>query len=77
MALNFPPLKHERVGWLRDKPFAHRGLHDVDRKIVENTLPACQAAVTHGYNIEVDLQPSSDGVPMVFHDYTLDRLTQS
>jgi glycerophosphoryl diester phosphodiesterase len=28
-----------------------------------------------GYGIEIDLQPSSDGVPMVFHDSALVRLT--
>ena len=28
-----------------------------------------------GYAIEIDLQFSRDGVPMVFHDQNLDRLT--
>jgi glycerophosphoryl diester phosphodiesterase len=31
--------------------------------------------VAAGYGIEVDIQPSGDGVPMVFHDYDLGRLT--
>ncbi|MBU0862508.1 MAG: phosphodiesterase, partial [Alphaproteobacteria bacterium] len=30
---------------------------------------------THGYGIEIDVQLASDGVPMVFHDYDLRRLT--
>ena len=30
-----------------------------------------------GYGIEVDVQPSSDGSAMVFHDDTLDRMTDA
>ena len=37
--------------------------------------PRCAAAVERGYGIEIDVQPSADGVAMVFHDYALDRLT--
>lgn len=33
------------------------------------------AAIEHGYAIEIDLQLSADGRAMVFHDGTLDRLT--
>ncbi|MDZ4096997.1 MAG: glycerophosphodiester phosphodiesterase family protein, partial [Paracoccaceae bacterium] len=33
------------------------------------------AAIKAGYGIECDLQLSADGIPMVFHDDTLDRLT--
>ena len=57
--------------WAR--PFAHRGLHDAARP--ENSLSAINAAVQAGYAIEIDVQPSSDGEAMVFHDYDLDRLT--
>ena len=55
------------------KPFAHRGLHDQERP--ENSLSAVLAAVDAGYGIEIDVQPSQDGEAMVFHDYTLDRMT--
>lgn len=54
-------------------PIAHRALHGEGRP--ENSLAAVRAAVAAGYGIEVDIQPSSDGVAMVFHDYILDRLT--
>ncbi|MCC0057008.1 MAG: glycerophosphodiester phosphodiesterase [Rhodobiaceae bacterium] len=64
------------LDWLTRRPIAHRGLHDASAGIVENTLPAAQAAVDGDYGIEVDLQLSADGVPMVFHDDTLDRLTE-
>lgn len=57
------------------RPFAHRGLHDASNGVVENSLSAISAAVTAGYGIELDVQISSDGQAIVFHDNTLDRLT--
>jgi len=57
------------------RPIAHRAFHDLAQNRPENSLAAVQAAVDAGYGIEIDLQPSSDGVPMVFHDDTLDRMT--
>ena len=59
------------------KPLAHRGLHDVSRHVFENTRSAFAAALDHGYGIELDVQLSSDGRAMVFHDETLDRLTRA
>lgn len=56
------------------KPIAHRGLHDARAGVIENTAPAFEAAIAKGYGIECDLQPASDGTPMVFHDDKLDRL---
>lgn len=52
--------------------YAHRGLHNADRP--ENSLAAFRAAVEAGYDIELDVQLSRDGVPMVFHDATLTRV---
>jgi glycerophosphoryl diester phosphodiesterase len=63
------------AGWLTRRPIAHRGLHNIRAGIPENTLAAAQAAIAQNYAIEVDLQYSCDGVPIVFHDYMLDRLT--
>ncbi|MGB7285353.1 MAG: glycerophosphodiester phosphodiesterase family protein [Salaquimonas sp.] len=63
------------LGWMTARPIAHRGLHNKADGRFENTLSAAQAAISGGYSIEVDLHPSKDGVPMVFHDNTLDRLT--
>ena len=56
------------------RPIAHRGLHDAQKGIIENTAPAFSAAMTKGYGIECDLQRASDGTPMVFHDLPLGRL---
>jgi glycerophosphoryl diester phosphodiesterase len=57
------------------RPIAHRALHDRHAGRPENSRAAVRAAVAAGYGIEIDLQPSADGVPMVFHDYHLGRLT--
>ncbi len=56
-------------------PIAHRALHDSAQGRPENSRAAIGAAIEAGYAIEIDLQLSRDGVPMVFHDETLDRLT--
>lgn len=57
------------------QPFAHRGLHDRSARVVENSRAAIMAAVEAGYGIEIDIQMSSDGEAMVFHDYKMERLT--
>lgn len=57
------------------RPLAHRALHDARAGRIENSPSAIRAAIAHGYGIEIDVQLSSDGVAMVFHDYDLGRLT--
>ncbi|MGA0564888.1 glycerophosphodiester phosphodiesterase family protein [Ancylobacter sp. VNQ12] len=61
--------------WLTARPVAHRALHDAARGVIENTPSAVDAALAHDFAIEVDIQLSSDGEAMVFHDDTLERLT--
>jgi glycerophosphoryl diester phosphodiesterase len=67
-ALNAP-------AWLTERPIAHRGLHDAPKGVVENSLEAARAAIEAGFAIECDVQMSVDGEIFVFHDDTLDRLT--
>ena len=55
-------------------PIAHRGLHNPKKGIIENTRPAFDAAIAKGYGIECDLRPAAGGLPIVFHDETLNRL---
>jgi glycerophosphoryl diester phosphodiesterase len=62
--------------WLIARPVAHRGLHDAARGIIENTPSAFAAAMAGNYAIECDIQISADGEAMVFHDQTLERLTE-
>ena len=64
------------LDWLVTHPIAHRGLHDAAHGLIENTAGAVRAAVAGGYGIEVDLQISSDGEAMVYHDAVLGRLTE-
>lgn len=58
------------------RPFliiAHRG---APNHAPENTLAAFDRALALGFNhVELDAQLSADGVPVVFHDETLDRTT--
>lgn len=56
-------------------PLAHRAYHDLAAGRPENSLAAVRAAIDAGYGIEIDVQPSRDSVPLVFHDYDLGRLT--
>ncbi len=52
---------------------AHRGY---PYRYPENTLPGITAALAAGAShIEVDVQLSTDGVPMLFHDVSLARTT--
>ena len=54
--------------------YAHRGLFDNNTDAPENSLPAFDKAVAGGYGIELDVQLSKDGIPVVFHDATLKRM---
>lgn len=62
-----------RVAWIGSHAFAHRGLHGPG--VPENSPAAFAAAIKRGMGIECDVQRSSDGQAMVFHDWELDRLT--
>lgn len=57
------------------RPIAHRGLHDRDAGIIENSQSAFAAAIVSNYAIECDIQLTGDDIPVVFHDYSLERLT--
>ena len=63
------------LDWLTARPVAHRGLHDAARGIFENMPGAAKAAISGNFAIECDIQLTSDGEAMVFHDDELDRLT--
>ena len=54
---------------------AHRGLYEKDQSVPENTLEAFRRAAAGGYGVELDVQLSSDGAVVVFHDDTVDRMT--
>ncbi|WP_291259505.1 glycerophosphodiester phosphodiesterase [Fusobacterium sp.] len=55
------------------KNFAHRGFSG---RYPENTMLAFQKAVEIGVDgIELDVQLTKDGIPIIIHDETLDRTT--
>ncbi len=53
--------------------YAHRGLHDLQQGVPENSLPAFKRAVEAGFGIELDVQMTKDGQVVVFHDFDLKR----
>lgn len=56
----------------REHLVAHRGWQ---RRYPENTLPAIKGALDAGARyVEVDVQLTADGVPVLFHDRTLSRI---
>ena len=54
------------------KTYAHRGLHGPG--VPENSLPAFRRAAQKGVGVELDVQLTRDGVPVVFHDQSLLRM---
>ncbi len=62
-----------KTSWLLNKPIAHRGLHNFE--LPENSLPAFENAVSHGFAIELDVRIIDDHTIVVFHDDKLSRMT--
>lgn len=54
--------------------FAHRGLHDNASEAPENSMAAFRKAVEAGLGMELDVQVTKDGVPVIFHDFNLERI---
>lgn len=55
------------------RSFAHRGLYKNGTPVPENSLAAFRLAVKHSVGAELDVQLSSDGQLVVFHDDNLKR----
>lgn len=62
------------MNWITERPIAHRGLHST--AVPENSLAAVRSAIDAGYAVEIDVRASADGVPIVYHDPHLSRLTE-
>lgn len=54
--------------------YAHRGLHQKDLSIPENSLAGFKAAVNAGYGIEWDVQLTKDKKVVIHHDRSLKRV---
>ena len=72
--LLIPRFHSPDCGALMGHFYAHRGLHDGKCGIPENSMKAFRLAIEKGYGIELDVQLSADGIPVVFHDATLTRV---
>lgn len=69
-----PNKRRPEMDKFKNVKYAHRGLHGTGA--AENSITAFKRAVDAGYGIELDIRLSSDGVLVVFHDDTLDRVTK-
>ncbi len=61
------------TSWVLQKPIAHRGLHNFE--FPENSVPAFENAIKHGFAIELDVRLTEDHTIVVFHDEKLSRMT--
>jgi glycerophosphoryl diester phosphodiesterase len=57
-----------------DVLYAHRGLHDQNHSVIENSLRAFTLAVENGYGMELDLQTTRDGKVVIHHDLNTKRV---
>jgi glycerophosphoryl diester phosphodiesterase len=61
--------------WLTTEYIAHRGLHQKDQSVPENSMESFRLALLNDCAIELDVNLSKDEVPIVFHDHNLKRMT--
>jgi glycerophosphoryl diester phosphodiesterase len=61
--------------WLLARPIAHRGCHNAESNVLENSLAAFEAAVSKNFPAELDIRLLGDGAVCVFHDENTRRLT--
>jgi glycerophosphoryl diester phosphodiesterase len=68
-------MTHDLADWPYPRWVAHRG---AGKLAPENTLAAFRVGASHGYRMfECDVKLSSDGVPFLMHDATLQRTTNA
>lgn len=65
-----PPFRDRGIYGL----YSHRGFHNKERMLSENTLESFQESIDKNLGIELDVQLSKDGVVYVYHDKNLQRL---
>ena len=61
------------VDWLKDIKIAHRGLHNLNKGIPENTIISFEEAIKRNVAIELDVHILKDNTIVVFHDDDLNR----
>lgn len=63
------------LSFLKQNLIAHRGYHNKEDGIPENSIPAFEKAIKNNYIIELDVHILTDGKVVVFHDDNLERMT--
>lgn len=58
---------------LKKYDYAHRGLHNRENGVPENSLKAFSMAVLGGFGMELDLQLTKDNKVVVHHDHSIKR----
>ena len=68
--------RRNQPGWerLEGVRYAHRGLHDREQGVPENSMAAFRRAVEHGFGAELDVHLMADGGLAVVHDSSLKRV---
>lgn len=66
--------REERMRPFQERFIAHRGLFDNKSEAPENSMAAFKKAVEAGYGIELDVQLTTDGKLVVFHDGNMKRI---
>lgn len=69
-----PGVKRPSDAHLRGWLYAHRGLHDGNVKVPENSMAAFAKALENGYGMELDVQLTRDGQLVVHHDGNVKRV---
>ena len=63
------------TNFLTKNLIAHRGYHDIEKGIPENSMKAFAEAIKNNYIIELDVHLLKDSEVVVFHDDNLKRMT--
>lgn len=68
--------RRNQPGWekLAGVRYAHRGLHNAEKGVPENSMAAFQLAVEAGFGAELDVHLMADGNLAVVHDSDLSRV---
>lgn len=67
--------KIKDLDFLTKSIIAHRGFHNINNKIPENSIIAFEKAIKYNYTIELDVHILKDKQIVVFHDDNLKRMT--
>ncbi|MBE6160177.1 MAG: glycerophosphodiester phosphodiesterase [Lactobacillales bacterium] len=63
------------LSFLKENLIAHRGAHNINKGIPENSIKSFEEAIKHNYIIELDIHLLKDNNIVVFHDDDLKRMT--